>query len=101
MEEPESEIWSRTGSAITATQSGEPSQLSGLVSRSVQVLRQSLESENERVRQSTAIHILKATGFYAADWRVQPLGKPMDEDETDIQTLVEQFQTVGAELGSV
>ena len=39
--------------------------------------------------------------IYAADLRVQQLGKPIDEDETDIQTLVEQFQTVGAELGSV
>jgi len=39
--------------------------------------------------------------IYAADSRVQQLGKPIDEDETDIQTLVAQFQTVGAELGSV
>ena len=38
-------------------------QLSALVSRSVEVLGQSLESENERIRQSTAVHVLKATGF--------------------------------------
>ena len=76
-------------------------QLSGLVSRSVQVLRQSLESENERVRQSTAIHVLKATGFYGADWRVQQLGNSMDEDETEIERLVEQFQMVGAQISGV
>ena len=34
-----------------------------------------LESENERIRKSTTIHILKATGFYAADSRGQQLGK--------------------------
>ena len=44
-------------------------QLSGLVSRSVEVLGQSLESENERIRQSTAVHVLKATGFYTPESR--------------------------------
>ena len=32
-------------------------QLSGLVGQSIQVLRQSLESENERLRQLTAVHV--------------------------------------------
>ena len=46
-------------------------QLSGLVSQSIQVLRQSLESEHERLRQSTAVHVLKATGFYPPESRDQ------------------------------
>ncbi|MBP97754.1 hypothetical protein CMK18_17520 [Candidatus Poribacteria bacterium] len=63
------------------------------------MLRQSLENENERVRQSTAIHVLKATGFYDADWRVQQLENSMDEEETEMERLVEQFQMVGAQIG--
>ena len=46
-------------------------QLSGLVSQSIQVLRQSLESENERLRQSTAVHVLKATGCCSPESRDQ------------------------------
>ena len=46
-------------------------QLSGLVSQSIQVLRQSLESEHERLRQSTAVHVLKTTGFYSPESRDQ------------------------------
>ena len=46
-------------------------QLSGLVSQSIQMLRQSLESEHERLRQSTAVHVLKTTGFYSPESRDQ------------------------------
>ena len=73
-------------------------QLSGLVSRSVQVLRQSLESENERIRQSTAVHVLKATGFYTAESKDRWRGEVVEEDEADIQTLIAQFQAMGAQL---
>ena len=73
-------------------------QLSGLVSRSVQVLGQSLESENERIRQSTAVHVLKATGFYSPESRDRWRGEVVEEDEADIQTLIAQFQAMGAQL---
>ena len=46
-------------------------QLSGLVSQSIQMLRQSPESEHERLRQSTAVHVLKTTGFCAPESRNQ------------------------------
>ena len=73
-------------------------QLSGLVSRSVEVLGQSLESENERIRQSTAVHVLKATGFYTPESRDRWRGEVVEEDEADIQTLIAQFQVMGAQL---
>ena len=73
-------------------------QLSGLVSRSVEVLRQSLESENERIRQSTAVHVLKATGFYRPESRDRWRGEVVEEDEADIQTLIAQFHAMGAQL---
>ena len=65
-------------------------QLSGLVSRSVEVLRQSLESENERIRQSTVVHVLKATGFYRPESR-RGSGR---EDEANMQTLIAQFHAM-------
>ena len=73
-------------------------QLSALVSRSVEVLGQSLESENERIRQSTAVHVLKATGFYRPESRDIWRGEVVEEDEADIQTLIAQFQAMGAQL---
>ena len=73
-------------------------QLSGLVSRSVEVLGQSLESENERIRQSTAVHVLKATGFYTPESRDRWRGEVVEEDDADIQTLIAQFQAMGAQL---
>ena len=72
--------------------------LSGLVSRSVEVLGQSLESENERIRQSAAVHVLKATGFYSPESRDRWKGEVVEEDEADIQTLIAQFQAMGAQL---
>ena len=72
--------------------------LSGLVSRSVEVLGQSLESENERIRQSTAVHVLKATGFYRPESRDRWRGEVVEEDEADIQTLIAQFHAMGAQL---
>ena len=39
--------------------------------------------------------------IYAADSRVQQLRKPIDEDETEMERLVEQFQMVGAQLSGV
>jgi len=73
-------------------------QLSALVSRSVEVLGQSLESENERIRQSTAVHVLKATGFYSGESRDRWRGEVVEEDEADIQTLIAQFHAMGAQL---
>ena len=73
-------------------------QLSALASRSVEVLGQSLESENERIRQSTAVHVLKATGFYTAESKDRWRGEVVEEDEADIQTLIAQFQAMGAQL---
>ena len=73
-------------------------QLSALVSRSVEVLGQSLESENERIRQSTAVHVLKATGFYRPESRDRWRGEVVEEDEADIQTLIAQFHAMGAQL---
>ena len=73
-------------------------QLSALVSRSVEVLGQSLESENERIRQSTAVHVLKATGFYRPESRDRWRGEVVEEDDADIQALIAQFQAMGAQL---
>ena len=74
-------------------------QLSGLVGQSIQVLRQSLASENERIRLSASIHVLKATGLYgqnqetASGWAEQS-----ETAEADIQTLIAQFHAMGAQL---
>ena len=74
-------------------------QLSGLVGQSIRVLRQSLESENERIRFSTPIHVLKATGLYGQDH--EATGGWAEQSETaeaDIQTLIAQFHAMGAQL---
>ena len=70
-------------------------QLSALVSRSVEVLGQSLESENERIRQSTAVHVLKATGFYRPESRDQWRGEMVEKDDADVQTLIARFHAMG------
>ena len=74
-------------------------QLSGLVGQSIQVLRQSLASENERLRLSASIHVLKATGLYGQDH--ETTGGWAEQSETaeaDIQTLIAQFHAMGAQL---
>ena len=74
-------------------------QLSGLVGQSIQVLRQSLASENERIRLSASIHVLKATGLYGQDH--ETTGGWAEQSETaeaDIQTLIAQFHAMGAQL---
>ena len=74
-------------------------QLSGLVGQSIQVLRQSLASENERIRLSASIHVLKATGLYGQDH--EATGGWAEQSETaeaDIQTLIAQFHAMGAQL---
>jgi len=74
-------------------------QLSGLVGQSIRVLRQSLESENERIRLSASIHVLKATGLYGqvqettSGWAEQS-----ETAEADIQMLIAQFHATGAQL---
>ena len=71
-------------------------QLSGLVGQSIQVLRQSLASENERIRLSASIHVLKATGLYGQDH--ETTGGWAEQSETaeaDIQTLIAQFHAMG------
>jgi len=74
-------------------------QLSGLVGQSIRVLRQSLESENERIRLSASIHVLKATGLYGQDHETASSWAEQSETaEADIQTLIAQFQAMGAQL---
>ena len=74
-------------------------QLSGLVGQSVEVLRQSLASENERIRLSASIHVLKATGLYGQDHETTSSWAEQSEtSETDIQTLIAQFHAMGAKL---
>ena len=74
-------------------------QLSGLVGQSIRVLRQSLESENERIRFSTSIHVLKATGLYGLDQETTSGWAEQSETaEADIQTLIAQFHAMGAKL---
>ena len=74
-------------------------QLSGLVGQSIRVLRQSLESENERIRLSASIHVLKATGLYGQDHETTSSWAEQSETaEADIQTLIAQFQAMGAQL---
>ena len=74
-------------------------QLSGLVGQSIQVLRQSLASENERLRLSASIHVLKATGLYGQDHETTSSWAEQSETaETDIQTLIAQFHAMGAKL---
>jgi len=69
--------------------------LSGLVNRSVEVLGQSLESENERIRQSAAVHVLKATRFYRPESRDQWRGEMVEKDDADVQTLIARFHAMG------
>ena len=74
-------------------------QLSGLVGQSIQVLRQSLASENERIRLSASVHVLKATGLYGQDH--ETTGGWAEQSETaeaDIQTLIAQFRAMGAQV---
>ena len=74
-------------------------QLSGLVGQSIQVLRQSLASENETIRLSASIHVLKATGLYGQDHETTSSWSEQSEtSETDIQTLIAQFHAMGAKL---
>ena len=74
-------------------------QLSGLVGQSIQVLRLSLASENERIRLSASIHVLKATGLYGQDHETTSSWSEQSEtSETDIQTLIAQFHAMGAKL---
>ena len=71
-------------------------QLSGLVGQSIQVLRQSLASENERIRLSASIHVLKATGLYGQDHETTSSWAEQSETvEADIQTLIAQFHAMG------
>jgi transposase len=46
--------------------------LRSLISQAVDVLRSDLENEDLRLRQSAAVHILKAVGLYGAD--LKPTG---------------------------
>ena len=74
-------------------------QLSGLVGQSIQVLRQSLASENERIRLSASIHVLKATGLYGQDHETTSSWAEQSETaEADIQTLIAQFRAMGAQV---
>ena len=74
-------------------------QLSGLVGQSIRVLRQSLESENERIRLSASIHVLKATGLYGQDQETTSGWAEQSETaEADIQMLIAQFHATGAQL---
>ena len=74
-------------------------QLSGLVGQSIQVLRQSLASENERIRLSASIHVLKATSLYGQDHETTSSWAEQSEtSEADIQTLIAQFHAMGAKL---
>jgi len=50
----------------------EENRLRSLVSKAVDVLEEDLESENQKLRQSSAIHILKSVGMYGKD--LQPRG---------------------------
>ena len=71
-------------------------QLSGLVGQSIQVLRQSLASENERIRLSASIHVLKATSLYGQDHETTSSWAEQSETaEADIQTLIAQFHAMG------
>ena len=76
-------------------------QLWGLVTDSIGVLGQSLASENERIRQSTAVHVLKAIGLYGrgADeqWSELPALQP---EPNEIQILIEQFRQMGSNVVS-
>ena len=74
-------------------------QLSGLVGQSIQVLRQSLASENERIRLSASVHVLKATGLYGQDHETTSSWAEQSETaEADIQTLIAQFRAMGAQV---
>ena len=74
-------------------------QLSGLVGQSIQVLRQSLASENERIRLSASVHVLKATGLYGQDHETTSSWAEQSEtSEADIQTLIAQFRAMGAQV---
>ena len=74
-------------------------QLSGLVGQSIQVLRQSLASENERIRLSASMHVLKATGLYGQDHETTSSWAEQSEtSEADIQTLIAQFHAMGVKL---
>lgn len=55
--------------------------LRGLVESAVSVLQNDLDNEDMRLRQSAAVHILKAVGLYGAD--LQPTGKILAEDVED------------------
>ena len=71
-------------------------QLWGLVADSIGVLGQSLASENERIRQSAAVHVLKAIGLYGRgpdeQWSELPALQP---EPNEIQILIEQFRQMG------
>ena len=50
----------------------EENRLRSLVSKAVDVLEEDLKSENQKLRQSSAIHVLKSVGMYGKD--LQPRG---------------------------
>ena len=76
-------------------------QLWGLVADSIGVLRQSLASDNERIRQSTAVHVLKAIGLYGLgpdeQWSELSALQP---EPNEIQILIEQFRQMGSNVVS-
>ena len=76
-------------------------QLWGLIADSIDVLRQSLVSDNERIRQSTAVHVLKASGLYGRgpdeQWSELSTLQP---ETNEIQILIEQFRQMGSNVVS-
>ena len=76
-------------------------QLWGLIADSIDVLRQSLVSDNERIRQSTAVHVLKASGLYGRgpdeQWSELSTLQP---ETNEIQILIDQFRQMGSNVGS-
>ena len=76
-------------------------QLWGLIADSIDVLRQSLVSDNERIRQSTAVHVLKASGLYGRgpDEQWSELST-LQAETNEIQILIEQFRQMGSNVVS-
>ena len=72
-----------------------------MVADSIGVLRQSLASDNERIRQSTAVHVLKAIGLYGLgpdeQWSELSALQP---EANEIQILIEQFRQMGSHVVS-
>ena len=76
-------------------------QLWGVIADSIDVLRQSLVSDNERIRQRTAVQALKASGLYGRgpDEQWSELST-LQAETNEIQILIEQFRQMGSNVVS-